>query len=46
MSNTLLEIIRSKHEEIEQLEKALSKGISYKEKNPKERVFAEMIIKK
>ena len=46
MSNTILEIIRSKHEEIEQLEKALAKGISYKEKNPKERVFAEMIIKK
>ena len=32
MSNTILEIIRSKHEEIEQLEKALAKGFPIKKK--------------
>lgn len=46
MSNTILEMIRSKHEEIEQLEKALAKAITFKENNPKERVPGEMIIKK
>lgn len=33
MSNTILEIMRSKHEEIEHLEKALAKSISVKENN-------------
>ena len=36
MSNTILETLRSKHEEIEQLEKSLSKAITYKDNNPKE----------
>ena len=46
MSNTILETLRSKHEEIEQLEKSLSKAITYKDNNPKERVSAENIMKK
>ncbi|MCQ2821309.1 MAG: hypothetical protein MJ252_28955, partial [archaeon] len=46
MSNSIIEMIRSKHEEIEQLEKALSKAIAFKENNPKEKVTAEIIIKK
>ena len=46
MSNTILENLRSKHEEVEQLEKALAKALTYKENNPKERVTAEIIIKK
>jgi hypothetical protein len=33
MSNSILELIRSKHEDIEHLEKALSKAISFKENN-------------
>jgi predicted neutral ceramidase superfamily lipid hydrolase len=33
MSNNIIEHIRSKHEEIEQLEKALAKAITYKDNN-------------
>ena len=33
MSNSILELIRSKHEDIEHLEKALAKAISFKENN-------------
>lgn len=33
MSNTILESIRSKNEELEHLEKALTKAIAYKENN-------------
>lgn len=40
MSNTILEMIRSKNEELEHLEKALTKAISYKENN----VFNIIII--
>jgi splicing factor 3A subunit 3 len=46
MSNTILEMIRSKNEEIEHLEKALVKAIAFKENNSKERVTAEYIIKR
>ena len=46
MSNTVMEILRSKHEEVEQLEKALSKAIAFKDNNPKEKVIAEIVIKK
>ncbi len=33
MSNTVLEVLRTKHEEIELLEKAIAKAIGYKENN-------------
>lgn len=33
MSNTILEIIRSTHEELENLEKVLTKSILYRETN-------------
>lgn len=46
MSNTILELIRSKNEELEHLEKALAKTIAYKDNNPKDKVTAELIIKK
>lgn len=46
MSNSILEIIRSKHEEIEHLEKGLSKALAYKENNPSDRVTAELVIKR
>ena len=44
MSNTILEIIRSKHEEIENYEKVLSKTILFKENNPKEKIYAENLM--
>ena len=46
MSNTVLELIRHKYEEIEQYEKAISKSFSYKENNPNESIVSETIIKK
>lgn len=46
MSDTVLEMLRTKHEEIEQYEKALAKAITYKDNNPKEKVNAEIIMKK
>jgi len=46
MSNTILEMIRSKNEEIEHLEKALVKAIAFKENNSRERVTADYIIKR
>ena len=46
MSNTILELIRHKFEEVEQYEKALSKTFGYKEHNPKETIVAETIIKR
>lgn len=46
MSNTIIELIRSKHEELEHLEKALTKAFNYRDNNPTERVTAEFIIKK
>jgi hypothetical protein len=33
MSNTIIEMIRSKNEELEHLEKALTKSIAYKDNN-------------
>ncbi len=33
MSNSILELIRTKHEDIEHLEKALSRAIAFKESN-------------
>jgi splicing factor 3A subunit 3 len=45
MSNTILEMIRSKNEEIEHLDKALAKAIAFKENNPKERIIADLLIK-
>lgn len=46
MSNTILEMIRSKHEETEHLEKALSKALAYKDNNPKDKVTADLMIRK
>ena len=46
MSNTILELIRHKYEEIEQYEKAISKSFSYKDNNPNESIVSETIIKK
>ena len=46
MSNTVLELIRHKYEEIEQYEKAISKSFSYKDNNPNESIVSETIIKK
>jgi len=45
MSNTYIENIRSKHEEIEKYEKILSKTLLYKESNPKEKIYAENLMK-
>ena len=46
MSNTILEQIRHKYEEIEQYEKAISKSLSYRDNNPSESVVSESIIKR
>ena len=46
MSNTILELIRHKYEEIEQYEKAISKSFGYKDNNPNESIVSETIIKK
>ena len=46
MSNTIIELIRHKYEEIEQYEKAISKSFSYKDNNPNESIVSETIIKK
>ena len=46
MSNTILEQIRHKYEEIEQYEKAISKSLSYRDNNPTESVVSETIIKR
>ena len=46
MSNTILELIRHKYEEIEQYEKAISKAFGYKDNNPNESIISETIIKK
>ena len=46
MSNTVLELIRHKYEEIEQYEKAISKSFSYKDNNPNESIVSETIIKR
>ena len=46
MSNTILELIRHKYEEIEQYEKAISKAFGYKDNNPNESIVSETIIKK
>ena len=46
MSNTTLELIRHKYEEIEQYEKAISKAFGYKDNNPNESIVSETIIKK
>jgi hypothetical protein len=35
MSNSIIELIRTKQEEIEHLEKALAKAIAFKENNVK-----------
>lgn len=45
MSNTILELIRHKYEEIEQYEKAISKAFGYKDNNPNESIISETIIK-
>jgi hypothetical protein len=41
MSNSILELIRTKQEEIENLEKALSKAIAFKESNVNSTKIAE-----
>ena len=46
MSNTILELIRHKYEEIEQYEKAISKSLGYRDNNPNESIVSETIIKK
>ena len=46
MSNTILEQIRHKYEEIEQYEKAISKSLTYRDNNPNESVVSETIIKR
>lgn len=46
MSNTILELIRHKYEEIEQYEKAISKSFGYKDNNPNESIVSETIIKR
>ena len=46
MSNTILELIRHKYEEIEQYEKAISKAFGYKDNNPNESIVSETIIKR
>jgi hypothetical protein len=54
MSNSILEMIRSKQEDIENLEKALSKAIAFKENNvsilfitqPREQIVADTLIKR
>jgi len=46
MSNTVLELIRHKYEEIEQYEKAISKSFGYKDNNPNESIVSETIIKR
>ena len=46
MSNTVLEQIRHKYEEIEQYEKVISKSLSYRDNNPNESIVSETIIKR
>ena len=46
MSNTILEQIRHKYEEIEQYEKAISKSLTYRDNNPNESIVSESIIKR
>ena len=46
MSNTILEQIRHKYEEIEQYEKAISKSLTYRDNNPNESVVSETMIKR
>ena len=46
MSNTILELIRHKYEEIEQYEKAISKALGYRDNNPNESIVSETIIRK
>ena len=46
MSNTILEQIRHKYEEIEQYEKAISKSLTYRDNNPNESIVSETIIKR
>ena len=46
MSNTILEQIRYKYEEIEQYEKVISKSLSYRDNNPNESIVSETIIKR
>ena len=46
MSNTILEQIRHKYEEIEQYEKVISKSLTYRDNNPNENIVSETIIKR
>ena len=46
MSNTILEQIRHKYEEIEQYEKVISKSLTYRDNNPNESIVSETIIKR
>ena len=46
MSNTILEQIRHKYEEIEQYEKAISKSLTYRDNNTNESIVSETIIKR
>ena len=46
MSNTILEQIRQKYEEVEQYEKAISKALTYRDNNPNELIVSETIIKR
>ena len=46
MSNTILEQLRHKYEEIEQYEKVISKSLTYRDNNPNESIVSETIIKR
>ena len=46
MSNTILEQISQKYEEVEQYEKAISKALTYRDNNPNELIVSETIIKR
>ena len=46
MSNTIIEQIRHKYEEIEQYEKAISKSLTYRDNNANESIVSETIIKR
>ena len=46
MSNTILEQLRHKYEEIEQYEKVISKSLTFRDNNPNESIVSETIIKR
>ena len=46
MSNTILEQIRHKYEEVEQYEKVISKALTHRDNNPNESIVSETIIKR